>query len=130
MMQGLEDQYNTQLAPEEEAQFQSWAKDNGKLKDAFDYDIRGFWKQNQGQTDERGHGPDTFKKPNHPTFSNKSMYHTPENPGGQWQQLPDGKYTFAPAAGNMKYWDQPELQQYFNTFEKGNQLLAPAPLSE
>jgi hypothetical protein len=34
------------------------------------------------QPDERGHMPDTFKLPNHITFSDESMYHGDENEGG------------------------------------------------
>ena len=30
------------------------------------------------------HFPDTYKYPNHETFSNESLYSTPENPGGIW----------------------------------------------
>lgn len=30
------------------------------------------------------HYPDTYKKPNHPTFSDESIYSTKETPGGHW----------------------------------------------
>ena len=32
-----------------------------------------------------GHYPDTFKKPNHPTFSDESIYHSEATPGGRWR---------------------------------------------
>lgn len=32
-----------------------------------------------------GHYPDTFKKPNHPTFSDESIYHLEATPGGKWR---------------------------------------------
>ena len=32
-----------------------------------------------------GHYPDTFKKPNHPTFSDESIYHSEATLGGRWR---------------------------------------------
>lgn len=32
-----------------------------------------------------GHYPDTFKRPNHPTFSDESIYHSEVTPGGRWR---------------------------------------------
>src|SRR5262249_143497 len=41
------------------------------------------------QPDERGHLPDTFKLPNHITFSTGSKYHgVGGNEGGVWDKLP------------------------------------------
>ena len=76
--------YPTILAPEEESQFQAWAKKNKVRLDPGwneDYDMRGLWKSNPNITpDERGHWPDTYKLPNHSTFSNQSIYATPDAP--------------------------------------------------
>ena len=65
--------HNTKLSPKEEKAFMAWADKTGKIKDLYDYDLRGFWKSGAG-TAENGHGTDTFKKPNHPTFSDQSIY--------------------------------------------------------
>ncbi len=51
-------QYNTQLSPEQETAYQAWAKQQGREKDVFNYDLRGAWKELQSGTmseDERGH---------------------------------------------------------------------------
>jgi hypothetical protein len=74
----------TKLSSVEEAKFKAWAKQNGVRMDPGwneDYDMRGYWKANpSGRPDSRGHYPDTFKLPNHPTFSNESRYATPDAP--------------------------------------------------
>ena len=72
-------QYNTGLNPDEFKKFYSWAKNkygshDNILREMGAYDIQGVWKlQNSGKSivdPNTGHGPDTFKKPNHITFSN------------------------------------------------------------
>lgn len=46
MTQNLTDEYNTALEPDEEMAFQQWANQNKRLKDLYDYDMRGWWKEN------------------------------------------------------------------------------------
>ena len=78
------DKYNTPLTPDEERRFQAWARKNPqRLKDLYDYDVRGFWKAGR-KTSGNGHGGDEFKKPNHPTFSTYSNYSSPLRQGGTW----------------------------------------------
>lgn len=85
--------YQTALPPEQEAQFQSWVKTNNvPWQDTpnADYDMRGFWKgmssgDPRAQTgvsafDGKLHFTDTWKTPYHKTFSNESMYATPDAP--------------------------------------------------
>jgi hypothetical protein len=104
--------YNTQLSPEEEAQFQQWAQKNNKLNDLQDYDLKGFWKDNQKFSDN-GHGSDTYKKPNHPTFSDQSKYHGVNGlEGGQWDE---DSFTASPT--NTIFRSPEELQDYFNKVE-------------
>ena len=65
--------YDTQLSPPEEMAFLDWKKKFAPNDSGVDYDLRGAFKS--GFTpNEVGHWPDTFKKPNHPTFSNESVY--------------------------------------------------------
>lgn len=45
---------------------------------------------------EEQHFPDTYKKPNHPTFSDESIYSTQETPGGHWDNQ-NGKDVFYPS---------------------------------
>lgn len=46
-----------------------------------------------------GHYPDTFKKPNHPTFSDESIYHSEATPGGHWSEKNSlQRWNFSPSA--------------------------------
>jgi hypothetical protein len=81
------DKYNTSLTQEEEKEFNKWvAKESKKqgrdiLMDKGAYDVQGFWKSGDWKNrDADNHGTDTWKKPNHPTFSNQSKY----NGAGGW----------------------------------------------
>lgn len=76
-------EFNTALSPEEETSFQGWLKTSGRERDLADYDMRGFWKSGESQS-ENEHFPDTYKKPNHETFSDESIYSNKEHPGGHW----------------------------------------------
>lgn len=123
--QDFTDQYNTQLTPEEEREFQAWAKAEGRERDVFNYDLRGAWKELKSGTmseDARGHLGDKYKKPNHPTFSDQSIYSTEENRGGHWS-VENGQDVFVPgrelSAAEANY-----LQRYFAEREPGVQLKA------
>lgn len=65
--------FDTKLAPQDEASFQQWKQQAAPTDSGADYDFRGAFKAGV-QPDANGHWPDTFKKPNHPTFSNESQY--------------------------------------------------------
>ena len=87
--------FNTKLDKENETRFQNWVRQTKEKygsdvgRDLETYDLRGFW-LNGGHADEsfrkrEGHAPDTYKKPNHPTFSDESIYHNqPADGGGYW----------------------------------------------
>ena len=65
--------YDTQLSPDDEAAFKEWKAKYAPNDSGEDYDLRGAFKD--GLTPTLGqHGPDTYKKPNHPTFSVESKY--------------------------------------------------------
>lgn len=112
--------FNTPLSPQEEMEYQNWAKTAKRTNDTYDYDMRGAWRA--GITaNGAGHFPDTYKKPNHPTFSNESQYSIgPHVRGGQWG-TEDGQDTFAPGPNN--YYTPQELQSYFNKTEPNARLL-------
>jgi hypothetical protein len=117
------DQYNTQLSPQDEAAYQAWAQQNNRARDVYDYDVRGWWKSGAA-IDDRNHGTDQFKKPNHPTFSDESQYHGVNGmQGGHWNQQPDGSFDFTPGGTNM--YTTPQLQNYFKRVEPGNELNVP-----
>jgi len=90
--------YNTELTPEEKPNFDAWVKaESAKqgrdiMMDQGAYDVQGFWKSGDyAKRDSDGHGTDTWKKPNHPTFSNESKYHGADGfYAGEWGK--DGSY--------------------------------------
>lgn len=76
---------DTPLSPDEESQFRLWALMN-KVPMSDDYNMRGYFKamslpgmQSSGinANDGQMHYPDTFKLPNHETFSTDSGYYDP-----------------------------------------------------
>lgn len=83
------------------------------------------------------HFPDTYKKPNHPTFSTESRYHGVADSegrvrlGGEWKMVENHKgvknYTFTPHPSQI---DSPEeesrLIRYFKAVEPHNTLIHPA----
>ena len=94
--------YNTELTPSEETGYVMWLmqmKKDGKIHPddhGADYDYKGLYKElsEQGALDKfsaETHFPDTYKKPNHETFSKESIYATGDNAvyAGNWI---DGKF--------------------------------------
>ena len=58
------------------------------------------------------HGTDKFKKPNHPTFSNESIYHGKNGfTGGKWEKTKDG-WDFYPSTTNRQFMNIPTLKNY------------------
>jgi hypothetical protein len=115
------DKYNTKLSPEQEAQFQAQYPNN---KDVADYDLRGAFAAGATKA-ANGHLPDTYKKPNHPTFSSESQYNGVDGyTGGKWSKHGDA-WQFEASNTNTKMRSPEELQQYFATTEKGNALVLP-----
>jgi len=89
----------TQLAPEEQAAFEAWLKQNN-IHDLDDprshYDYRGAFKAGVGrEPGAEGHFPDTFKQHGHETFSNESKYS--KGDGGTWEGD-----TFIPPKSGMR----------------------------
>lgn len=121
--------YNTVLTPEQEQQFQAWAIDESKrqgrnvLLDLYDYDLRGLWNSGGGFGGENGHAGDIYKKPNHPTFSNQSMYDGADGfSGGVWQETPTGiRYIANPS----NVYSEDELRRYFQRVEPDVELVIP-----
>lgn len=77
--------FNTKLSPDQERNFQFWLGETKQkygrdlAPDLESYDLRGYWlnpdEKIEGFRQGKEHAPDTYKKPNHPTFSNESIYH-------------------------------------------------------
>ena len=86
--------------------------------------MRGAW-ANTTQA-ANGHWPDTYKKPNYPTFSNESKYATEDIPGGEWQQNAQGNYTsYTPSWTNMVFAPPEKIQQ-----SAGMPVRFPAAMSD
>jgi hypothetical protein len=90
--------------------------------------MRGWWKQFGSLKMEDGqHFPDTYKKPNHPTFSRESIYNgamvSDGIPiyGGTW-----GEDYYQPSATMIRFMQNPQfLQDYFKKVEPNMRLLLP-----
>lgn len=78
--------YDTPLSVQEEEKFQTWKAQMAPKDSGADYDLRGAFKAGVTPDPETKHWPDTFKKPNHPTFSDQSQYYekAPEK-AGRWE---------------------------------------------
>ena len=91
-------------------------------QDEQDYDLPKYFESLNQTPVDGGHLPDTFKKPNHPTFSDQSMHHVPVvQQGGSWSE--EGK--FSPSALNTKNMSPAQLQSYFNQVETPEALELP-----
>lgn len=128
--QYFRDRFNTTLTPEEEGQFVKWAVDNNRLGDLTDYDLRGFWKAKESFGDN-GHGTDKYKKPNHPTFSDQSVYHGHPMEGGgvyeggTWREA-DGRTSYTPSRTMLQRTHDPRfLTDYFKKYEPDVDLTFP-----
>ena len=121
-------QYNTQLSPGEERQFQDWARETSHavgrdiLRDLADYNLRGYWLYETPDipTGPGGHMPDEYKKPGHPTFSEESMWSNPFNQGGRWSGQ-----SFTPSSQQLQRNPLQLLLQYLQANEPGATLNLP-----
>ena len=101
------DAYNSPLTDDERVLYDIWypmAVDSALVNpmDHGVYDIPGFWQSGQWKNkDGRGHGTDTYKKPNHITFSNESKWSAQQGgspfEGGTW----DREGSFIPGKNNF-----------------------------
>lgn len=87
--------FDTKLTSDEEKQFQSWKGRYAPRDSGEDYDLRGAFKAGLIPDPKSGHWPDTYKKPNHPTFSVESIYakDAPDK-AGRWEgetYIPPGR---------------------------------------
>jgi hypothetical protein len=92
-----------------------------------DYDYNKWKEANPGVEMAPGqHYPDTYKLPNHMTFSDESMYHGQNGEqGGHWDKGEGDTWSFTPGPSNLKYHTMDELKDYFKRVEPGNTLNPP-----
>ena len=120
-------QYNTGLSKPEFDEYWKWAKErygdqDRVLYEMGAYDLQGAWKDIKAGKikfdPQTGHLPDTYKKPNHITFSNESRYHDGKTfNGGQWQENGQ-RWKFKPSPQTVQLYGKDYLQKYFSEKEK------------
>jgi len=106
--------------------FLKWKSQYAPNDSGGDYDLEGAYRAGIKPDSESGHFPDTFKKTNHPTFSNESKYSTPETPGGTWEVDAKGRNIFTPSqwmASDVNRMSS--LQKYFSEREPNATLILP-----
>ena len=116
-----EETYDTSLTREQEAKYQAWRSMLPKpLQYEGDYDLRGYWLDPNTVKDDIKNGQhftDTYKKPNHPTFSVESKYAVGDNiwKAGSW----DGDKFTPPNPEVKSFMDRnPSLFSHVKSFEK------------
>ena len=116
--------FNTKLSPDMESKFKAVYPDP---RDTQDYDLRGAWQNGVASGKLGEHMPDTYKKPNHPTFSDESIYNgTPSPTGGTWQGGKWDENSYTPSQSMLQTTHDPaSLQQYMKQYEPGVQLNLP-----
>jgi len=65
---------DTPLSPDGEIGYQIWKRKYAPKDSGWDYDLRGAYAAGLTPDPTTGHWPDTYKKPNHPTFSDQSKF--------------------------------------------------------
>lgn len=132
--QKLKSTYDTPLSDSQQRAFNAWvtresiqAKRNLGM-DKQDYDLQGFWLDTKGAPLTEGHLTDKFKKPNHPTFSDQSIYSRGENVGGKWTKDSSGVDVFTPSIQMLNKTHNVEmLKKYFAENEPEAKLILPTP---
>lgn len=89
------------------------------------YDYEGFFMENPERAwkmlkgDPKAHFTDKYKRPNHPTFSDESIYSTPETPGGHWHENygNSGRWVYEPSEFTKK--NSEETKRYLQNSGEG-----------
>lgn len=107
--------------------YAAWLQGNN-LQESEDYDMRAAYAAGV-QPDENGHMPDTYKLPNHITFSSDSRYASQKGapPAGQWKEGPEGWVFYASPTNIDNAGGVDRLQEYFQRNEPGVALVLPGP---
>ena len=112
--------------------YQNWLKYRSGLQkrdisqDEHDYDLESYYnslKYNPNEESSDMHLPDTYKKPNHPTFSSQSIYNIPGiQEGGQWIENEDKKWSFTPSDLNLRNMSAEQMVDYFSKADPNAEL--------
>lgn len=113
-------------------QFMKYISDTGRMSNDYDYESfyndKGMfnkWLENELLHPSSAHFYDKYKKPNHITFSEESIYSNENMKGGRWINK-DGKTYFIPTDVNIKNaGGEDKLREYFKIHEPGIILSFP-----
>ena len=95
----------------------------------YDYAIAGLAGLLARDRSKGQHGSDIGKLPNHPTFSDQSVYSTPNYRGGKWSEQ-NGQWVFTPSQDMMRNNSIAGLAEYFSRYEPNIELKAPVPYNK
>lgn len=115
-------QYNTPLNKTDLGLYEKWFNSlPSHQRNTIDYDMQGVFAS--GIRGKNGHFPDTYKKPNHPTFSMESKYSGVDgHTGGEWRNIL-GVEVFVPSRTNFTQNKPSFLREYFKQVEPNSLLL-------
>lgn len=113
-------------------QFMKYISDTGRMSDDYDYesffndkDLFKKWLKYELSNPMKAHFSDKYKKPNHITFSEESIYSNEKTKGGRWLNE-DGKMYFIPTDLNIKNaGGEDKLREYFKINEPNVTLSFP-----
>lgn len=111
---------------EDDIGYMLWLKEHG-IQESPDYDTYGAYSAGL-KPDGRGHLNDTYKLPNHITFSKESIYaRQPGAPaGGRWLGSDKSGWFFYASPTNIKNaGGADKLQDYFKQYEPEARLVLP-----
>lgn len=121
--------YITLLPMDQEFKFRNWVKSNAIPTNPDDmnptYDMRGFWQAMQRGDKRATHAidksgkidfPDTWKTPSHETFSNQSIYATPDAPSWQGTALVDKKGNIIASKNRQRNFEENFIPVQKNPF--------------
>ncbi len=125
--------FNTEIPPEKFSGFVDWMTQESKRKgrdmtmDLRSYDLQGYWlnKDKYPEDPKTGHITDKYKKPNHITFSDESIYHGKDFQGGNWKQR-ENKWVYTPSKTVIDFHGIDKLKNYFSQ-ESGSELNIETP---
>ena len=98
-----------------------------QLRESDDYDMHGAFAAGV-QPDERGHLPDTYKLPNHITYSEESLAAAKKGapPAGRWAGDDETGWSFYASPTNIENAGGVDaLTKYFRKNEPGVKLILP-----
>lgn len=97
------------------------------MEDDYDYSVGG------ARDPVTGHWSDKGKRPNHPTFSEESIYSTPQTPGGRWADSNANGLTNTFVPSQQMYDDQQRMKYLVEYLrgpaENGKVLMVPPTIA-